>query len=136
MPGVWSDSAKEATSKCAEKAGMGKDIYIISEPEAAATYAFHKMAKNHNVEKDDTIVVCDAGGGTVDLISYKVACLKPILKLTETSPGIGSLCGSSILNRCFQEFLSGKLEDCEDWDNDVLEEVGFALTTHSLTFAY
>ena len=39
----------------------------------------------------------NTGGGTVDLITYKAAFLKPVLKLAEASPGSGSLCGASAL---------------------------------------
>ena len=68
-------------------------------------------------------MICDAGGGTVDLITYKVAGLKPTLKLAEASPGSGALCGASYLNRGFQAYLEEKLGKEPGWDEDVLEEV-------------
>lgn len=75
----------------------------------------------HNIEIGDTFVLCDAGGGTVDLISYTVSELRPILKIVEASPGSGMLCGSSFLNRIFQRFLETKLSGEPNWDADVLE---------------
>jgi len=39
----------------------------------------------------DAFVVCDAGGGTVDLISYEVVALHPNLQLKELVPGSGKL---------------------------------------------
>ena len=95
---------------------------MISEPEAAALYALNALDP-HGLKIGDTFMICDAGGGTVDLITYKVASLKPILKLAEASPGSGSLCGSSFLNRGFQEFLENKLGSESGWDEEVLEEV-------------
>ena len=77
----------------------------------------------HNIKVGDTFVLCDAGGGTVDLISYKVSALKPLLKITEAAAGSGSSCGSTFLNRIFQKHLKDKLGDDRDWDDDVLEEV-------------
>ena len=123
-PAVWSELAQAKTRACAEKAGMGcgSALHIISEPEAAAMYALDAMDP-HNIQVGDTFVLCDAGGGTVDLISYKVAALKPILRIVEAAPGSGSSCGSTFLNRIFQKFLKDKLGDDRNWDEDVLEEV-------------
>ena len=124
VPAVWSDLAQEKTRKCAEKAGMGDaaGLQIVSEPEAAAIYALDAMDPHH-IQIGDTFVLCDAGGGTVDLITYTVVQLKPNLKLTEASPGTGFCCGSSILNRRFQEFLEDKLAGEEAFDAEVLEDV-------------
>ncbi len=125
VPAVWSDSAQAKTRACAEKAGMGlgSALHMISEPEAAAMYALDAMDP-HNLKVGDTFVVCDAGGGTVDLVTYTVSALKPILKLKEASPGTGSLCGASFLNRRFQKLLEKKLGNEPGYDDEVLEEVG------------
>ena len=124
VPAVWSDAAQSKTRTCAERAGMGpaSEIRIISEPEAAAIYALDAMDP-HGIHINDTFVLCDAGGGTVDLISYTVSALKPILKLDEATPGTGSCCGSTFLNRKFAEYMKIKFGDNNDWDEEVLEEV-------------
>lgn len=93
---------------------MGKALQIISEPEAAAIYALHAMDP-HSIQVGDTFVLCDAGGGTVDLISYTVSALKPILKVEEAAMGSGRICGSTFLNRIFQKFLVDKLGLNEEW---------------------
>ena len=121
VPAVWSDSAQAKTRSCAEAAGMGRNLQIISEPEAAAIYALHAMDP-HSIQVGDTFVLCDAGGGTVDLISYSVTELKPILKVTEATIGSGRLCGSTFLNRIFQKFLVEKLALNEEWDDEVVED--------------
>ncbi|KAL9003360.1 MAG: hypothetical protein Q9188_003754 [Gyalolechia gomerana] len=123
VPAVWSESAQASTRCCAEKAGMGtgSSLHIITEPEAAAMYALDAMDP-HNIKIGDTFVLCDAGGGTVDLISYTVSALKPALRITEAAPGSGSFCGSTFLNRIFHKFLEDKLGNDPNWDDDVLEE--------------
>ncbi|OBT44564.1 hypothetical protein VE00_05799 [Pseudogymnoascus sp. WSF 3629] len=110
VPAVWSDAAKETTLQAAETAGLGQNapILMISEPEAAATYALHRK-KLGDLSIGDTFVICDAGGGTVDLISYTIEQLEPTLQVKEAAPGSGALCGSTYLNRRFQEFLESKL---------------------------
>lgn len=121
VPAVWSDSAQAKTRHCAEKAGMGKSLQIISEPEAAAIYALHAMDP-HSIKIGDTFVLCDAGGGTVDLISYTVSALKPILQVEEAATGTGRICGSTFLNRIFQKHISEKLGLNEEWDDEVIED--------------
>ncbi|KAG8532935.1 uncharacterized protein KY384_002813 [Bacidia gigantensis] len=121
VPAVWSDNAQAKTRFCAFEAGMGKDLQIISEPEAAAIYALHAMDP-HSIKEGDTFVLCDAGGGTVDLISYTVTALKPILKVQEAATGSGRLCGSTFLNRIFQKYLVDKLSLNEEWDEEVVED--------------
>lgn len=39
----------------------------------------------------DAFVICDAGGGTVDLISYEITQLTPRLNLKELVPGKGTV---------------------------------------------
>ncbi|KAL8771827.1 MAG: hypothetical protein Q9209_002765 [Squamulea sp. 1 TL-2023] len=123
VPALWSDRAQTLTRRCAEQAGMGTGsaLHVISEPEAGAIYALDAMDP-HNIKVGDTFVLCDAGGGTVDLISYKVSALKPALQIAEVTPGSGSLCGSTFLNRRFQEFLNDKFGGDEGYDEDVIEE--------------
>ncbi|KAJ4245283.1 hypothetical protein NW762_014153, partial [Fusarium torreyae] len=52
----------------------------------------------------DAFVVCDAGGGTVDFISYKVNNLKP-LEIEECAVGDGGLCGSVCLDIAFEKYI-------------------------------
>ncbi|KAF4585832.1 hypothetical protein GQ602_005137 [Ophiocordyceps camponoti-floridani] len=108
-PAVWSDAAKNATRLAAERAGMGRrsEIQMISEPEAAAVYTLKAIQPN-NLHVGDNFVVCDAGGGTVDLIAYKIMSLKP-LRVEESAVGTGGLCGSAFLNYRFEEHVRSRL---------------------------
>ena len=123
VPAMWSEKAKVATLACAERAGLGSTskIRIISEPEAASMHAIHASSPN-GLEVGDTIVLCDAGGGTVDLITYSIVEVKPNIVLKEEAPGTGGLCGSTFLNRRFEEFLKERLSSSPGWDRDTLEE--------------
>ncbi|KAI1388733.1 actin-like ATPase domain-containing protein [Hypoxylon trugodes] len=108
-PAVWSDAAKNTTLQAAERAGMGAqaDIQMVSEPEAAAVYTLKAIQPNH-LNVGDNFIVCDAGGGTVDLIAYKIMSLKP-LKVEESAVGTGGLCGSAFLNYRFEEHVRSRL---------------------------
>jgi hypothetical protein len=67
-------------------------------------------------------VLCDAGGGTVDLISYTITELYPILRVEEAAAGTGGLCGSTFLNRRFKDFLVAKLGNEPGWDDEILAD--------------
>lgn len=94
VPAIWSELAKEKTRRACQialqKADFKSPIHLVSEPEAAAIFALHGLDP-HDLKVDDTIVVVDAGGGTVDLITYTVTGLQPILKVKEAAPGSGAL---------------------------------------------
>src|SRR5688572_17353611 len=75
VPAIWSDLAKDKTKQACERAlslsEKGAPVHLVSEPEAAAIYALHGLDP-HGLKEQDTMVVVDAGGGTVDLISYTI----------------------------------------------------------------
>ncbi|KAI9748615.1 MAG: hypothetical protein M1835_001753 [Candelina submexicana] len=102
VPALWSDKAQHATLKAAKHAGIAP-ITLIKEPEAAALFTLNFL-KNKGLEIGDAIVLCDAGGGTVDLISYEIVRMAP-LELKELVPCTGGLAGSLILNRRFEQWV-------------------------------
>ncbi|OCL10017.1 actin-like ATPase domain-containing protein [Glonium stellatum] len=100
VPAVWSDAAKNSTLQAAKIAGLFP-VTMIKEPEAAALHTLHDLGFTLHV--GDAFIICDAGGGTVDLISYEVEATSPRLKLKELVPGSGGMAGSLGLNKRFEE---------------------------------
>lgn len=91
VPAIWSPAAKDRTLRVARRADIAENIQIdlVTEPEAAALAVLkgkHEDVETMNI--GDCFVVCDAGGGTVDLISYKVCGLDP-LQIEECAVGDG-----------------------------------------------
>ncbi|KAL5342492.1 hypothetical protein BJX70DRAFT_394709 [Aspergillus crustosus] len=108
VPAVWSDKAKHVTLCAAVEAGVShQSISLVTEPEAAALYVLSAIQPN-TIAKNDVLVVCDAGGGTVDLISYQIKNLEP-LSLAEVTEGTGAVCGSVLLDRRFEQLLREKM---------------------------
>ncbi|KAI0840408.1 actin-like ATPase domain-containing protein [Hypoxylon sp. FL0890] len=112
VPAVWSDKAKDRTLRAAKKAGI-HPVVLIKEPEAAALYTLHLHKRAMNV--GDAFLVCDAGGGTVDLITYEVTNLSPALELVEVVPGSGGMAGSLVLNNRFTERVRNLVGD-KQWE--------------------
>ncbi|KAL9040320.1 MAG: hypothetical protein Q9180_001977, partial [Flavoplaca navasiana] len=106
VPAIWSDAARKKTQDSAVKAGMGKSLLpqIYSEPECAAIYALKDLDDVESLRINDCILVCDAGGGTVDIITYKIQQINP-LSIVECTAGIGDYCGSTFIDREFEKLF-------------------------------
>jgi len=109
LPAIWSDAAKHATLLAASRAGMGptNTIKLISEPEAAALYTLKTFLPSF-VSTSEHLIVCDAGGGTVDIIAYRIMQRAPV-RIEESAVGTGGLVGSGMLNFRFEEFVKQRL---------------------------
>lgn len=105
VPAIWSDSAKDRTLRIAKAAGLPDNVSLVSEPEAAALAVLReKKEEGEPLCVGDCFVVCDAGGGTVDLISYKICSLEPF-QVEECAVGDGGLCGSVYLDQAFEKYI-------------------------------
>lgn len=70
---------------------------MIKEPEAAALFTTQSL--DFALKPNDAFVICDAGGGTVDLISYEVEDVQPNLRVKELVPGTGARQNFLLMNR-------------------------------------
>ncbi|KAF3913237.1 hypothetical protein AA313_de0208395 [Arthrobotrys entomopaga] len=117
VPAIWSDKARNLTKEAAKRAGFAsrKDdkINLVTEPEAAAIYTIKSTfdaTRNANpLQIGDSFVMVDAGGGTVDLISYEVIQTEPELKIAEKVVGSGGNCGSTFIDSQVQELLRKRI---------------------------
>ncbi|OJJ54986.1 hypothetical protein ASPSYDRAFT_1160155 [Aspergillus sydowii CBS 593.65] len=108
VPAVWSEKAKQMTLEAAVAAGADfKIISLVSEPEAAALYTPRAIQPN-TLATNDVFIVCDAGGGTVDLISYQIKSLEPLC-LAEVTKGTGDILGSVVLDCRFDALLRKRM---------------------------
>ncbi|KAI2469096.1 hypothetical protein F4781DRAFT_395791 [Annulohypoxylon bovei var. microspora] len=122
VPAIWSEVAKQRTLDAFERVPnlpKSYSINLLSEPEAAGIASLREIDQ-HDLKINDTFVTVDGGGGTVDLITYTITSLHPVLEVVEASEGTGDLCGSSRLNERFAEFITSRLGGEEGWDEDVL----------------
>ncbi|TGJ83714.1 hypothetical protein E0Z10_g5039 [Xylaria hypoxylon] len=126
VPAMWDHAAQEAMRECAAEALLGdkakkEQIQMVAEPEAAGLYALTSI---HDVSlgKGDTFVICDAGGGTVDLSSYQIISKGRFNDLKRVSTISGDLCGSSFLNRLFEAYMVKKFQDI-DWETSIYQKL-------------
>ncbi|KAI1412015.1 hypothetical protein F5Y13DRAFT_200350 [Hypoxylon sp. FL1857] len=122
VPAIWSDRAQQRTIEAFERIpNLPKDhsTVLLSEPEAAAIAALRAI-NPRDLKVNESLIIVDAGGGTVDLITYTIKSLHPILEVVEATRGTGDFCGSSRVNDRFIQFLASRLGAEEGWDEDVL----------------
>ncbi|CRG87920.1 Replication polyprotein [Talaromyces islandicus] len=113
VPAGWSIEAswslqqivREATTKTTF--GQPSSFFIINEPEAASAFLLDHVVVGTNVSRGETFMVCDAGGGTVDVTTYTVEHKSPF-RLKEEVPPHGGNFGSTCVNRAMESDL---LED-------------------------
>ncbi|KAF3931474.1 hypothetical protein ABW19_dt0204232 [Dactylella cylindrospora] len=109
IPAVWNEQACFRTRQAAERAGFTRNhtLSMCTEPEAAALYTLKSQETHANI--GDKIIVCDAGGGTVDLISYNIRKITPRLEVDEAVVGSGDTCGSTYIDQAFEDFFKSRM---------------------------
>ncbi|KAF8591765.1 actin-like ATPase domain-containing protein [Ramaria rubella] len=85
-------------------------LRIITEPEAAAVHCAH-LTDLHHLKPSQNFMICDAGGGTVDLAGYKIIGLLQNLEIAEIAARSGANCGSLFLDLRFRELVRTLLAD-------------------------
>ncbi|KAF5631189.1 heat shock 70 kDa 12B [Fusarium sp. NRRL 52700] len=111
LPAIWPYYVRSRMTEALGHAGLlnitktgHTTLAFISEPEAAALTCLKENADRFNVRVGDHFVICDAGGGTVDLITYKIEKLDPLI-MSESVKGDGGLCGAMFLDERFLKLL-------------------------------
>ncbi|KAI4264735.1 MAG: hypothetical protein L6R42_000173 [Xanthoria sp. 1 TBL-2021] len=113
VPAIWKDYARQGMEEAAREAGIldtrpagPTTLTFAPEPEAAALASICESGRK--VEAGNVFVICDAGGGTVDLISYEVGDKDPIA-LHEAVVGTGGLCGGVFIDEAFENMVKSRL---------------------------
>ncbi|KAI1181192.1 hypothetical protein F4777DRAFT_592852 [Nemania sp. FL0916] len=117
VPAIWQDSQTDMMTRALRKAGVlnkrprceDTTYAFVSEPEAAALASLHSYNKLPNLQPGQTFVIADLGGGTVDIISFRVKRTRPKLDLEEIVEGQGGLYGATFLDEAFLECIERKL---------------------------
>ncbi|KAF5981277.1 Hsp70 chaperone protein [Fusarium bulbicola] len=110
VPATWTERAKLITRAAALDAGFASRpidrLSLITEPDAAAHMALKSSI--HHVEDliDAGVMVCDLGGGTVDITTSEIVRKSPSLKLREIAIGAGGKCGGTFVDRNLYKLLS------------------------------
>ncbi|KAI7865162.1 hypothetical protein BDF14DRAFT_1883709 [Spinellus fusiger] len=129
VPAMWSDRAKAVMREAAIRADLiqrsdhPERLMLISEPEAAALYCERK-SEQFNLVHGQRFMICDAGGGTVDLIVFEID-QQPNGKRTlkEVTNGHGGSCGSGFLDLKMREYIKRKFSHHGNINDSSMEHI-------------
>ncbi|KAJ3986951.1 hypothetical protein F5890DRAFT_1571980 [Lentinula detonsa] len=121
VPAAWDAKGCDFMREAAIHAGLVRSsrpgdtqwrnrLHIITEPEAAAVHCAH-LTDLHHLQPSQNFIVCDAGGGTVDLAVYKIIGQMENLEIAEIAARSGSNAGSLFLDLRFRELVKTLLAD-------------------------
>ncbi|KAK4234783.1 hypothetical protein C8A03DRAFT_37410 [Achaetomium macrosporum] len=134
---VWQEDAVLRMKQAIEKSrilslsgGRLASFDFVPEPEAAAIAVLPQLLQHRDLklcrpsppsvrerptelQVGDVIVVCDCGGGTVDLISYELESLAPP-RIRECVPGEGDLLGDMFLRVTLRRFVKAEVANQVD----------------------
>lgn len=119
VPAIWKGYARQGMESAAKKAGIldrrtagDTTLTFAPEPEAAALSTLCEPGRK--VMTGEVYMICDAGGGTVDLISYQIGQVDPIA-MQEAVEGTGGLCGGVFVDEAFERMCKTRLG--RRWDH-------------------
>ncbi|PGH05456.1 hypothetical protein GX51_02980 [Blastomyces parvus] len=114
IPADWDRKYQITLRAAAQRAGIATrnndSILTIDEPEAAALAAFETnpgQKANSIFKVNNNVVVVDIGGGTIDIITYKVCQTDP-LKIGEACTGTSAKCGATMIDRELHRLMGEK----------------------------
>ncbi|KPM41797.1 hypothetical protein AK830_g4680 [Neonectria ditissima] len=124
-PAEWDHRARNLTFRAVneafrhvfhEIADSGGVVRLATEPEACAQFTM-RCGQDQNLnrlKKGECFIVVDAGGGTVDLVSYIVEQVEPTFEVRKITDVCGRKCGASRIDESFTRFLQERLG--QDYD--------------------
>ncbi|MDQ3003319.1 MAG: Hsp70 family protein [Fibrobacterota bacterium] len=129
VPASFDEVARKLTAQAAKEAGLGSDVILLEEPQAAF-YAWLDgvgTAWRNQVQPGDTVLVCDVGGGTTDFSLIAVSEQDGNLDLERVSVGRHILLGGDNMDLALAYVLRGRLEE----DGKSIDDWQFLALTHA-----
>ena len=114
VPAIWKNKSKEIMKRAAQIAGIFREEdqlnFFALEPEAAACdYVNEKTSDKNPIDQNNKYIVCDIGGGTVDISTHVRVNNNGKLYIKELYPPCGGNHGSTFINKKFMEKVIKKL---------------------------
>lgn len=143
IPAIYKDYGRERMKRAVELAGIldkrppcdDTTLSFVTEPESAVIATLPELDYRQDLQTGDSFVVCDCGGGTVDIISYAVTQADPLVirecvegdgesnhcnvsqTMQLTRPLVGALCGGTFLDQDFVRFMKRRFPGgTKAWD--------------------
>ena len=114
VPAIWKDKSKEIMLNASKMADIFKEgnelCFLALEPEAAACdYSNEKTSDINAIKPGKIYIICDIGGGTIDISTHKRFKNNDQIYIEEVYPPIGGNFGSTYINQNFMEKVIEKI---------------------------
>ena len=101
VPAIWNDINKQIMIEASLNAGLidrnsEESLFLSYEPEAAAYYCQYEGIL---IPENKTYIVCDLGGGTVDIVCHMKIRINNRIKIKETHEPVGGPYGANEINK-------------------------------------
>ncbi|CAG8555077.1 540_t:CDS:2 [Acaulospora morrowiae] len=111
VPAEFTEKAKGIMRECAFKADLINTLQSVhlqftTEPEAAALYCMKVLGEYFLNSVGTSFLICDCGGGTVDLTTRKILIGNNLSEVTERT---GDFCGGTYVDQEFVKYLRRKV---------------------------
>ncbi|CAG8555056.1 539_t:CDS:2 [Acaulospora morrowiae] len=111
VPAEFTEKAKGIMRECVFKANLintlqSNHLQFTTEPEAAALYCMKVLGEYFLNSVGTSFLICDCGGGTVDLTTREVLEENKLSEITERS---GGFCGGTYVDQEFVKYLRRKV---------------------------
>ncbi|KAI0031110.1 hypothetical protein K488DRAFT_87114 [Vararia minispora EC-137] len=114
-PNGWGGAQQAVMRRAMVKAGLVPDgdksferVNFVSEGEASLHFCLADGAVSDEIEPESTVMVIDAGGGTIDISSYEFVSVSPI-EVKEAAPSVCLFEGSVIVRQRAERHIRAKL---------------------------
>lgn len=113
VPASFDPAARELTHQAAVSAGLGEDFVLLEEPQAALYAWLDRQGDDwrKHLKVDDSVLVCDVGGGTTDLTLIKVEQESGELILKRSAVGDHLLVGGDNMDLAAAHFVASKFAE-------------------------
>ncbi|KAJ0419385.1 hypothetical protein BJY00DRAFT_313987 [Aspergillus carlsbadensis] len=119
-PTLWSQHARNTLEEAAKAAGFGQrdqdSLSVVTEAEAATFAVLARGQRDLTASHGDGLLVCDCGGGTVDMATVLVLEGPSRYYGRQIHAAKGAYCGSTDLDRNLHDLFA-------TWFPDAFEEV-------------
>ncbi|KAJ6491572.1 hypothetical protein DFH09DRAFT_1377208 [Mycena vulgaris] len=121
-PNGWEGAQQSRMRQAAINAGLvdeagGRRVKFVTEAEAAVLYAVDSGSVGDWLVDGGHLILCDCGGGTIDITGYKINSVQPSLKLEESSASRCYLAGAVFVTQAAKAFFKERLRGTE-WDDE------------------
>ena len=127
VPAIWDIKSKQIMINSAQNAGLIRDDddpsnFFALEPEAASIY-YHNSRhgiENDDIDKGKSLILCDLGSGTVDIVIQKKVKIGKEIKFEELHKPVGGEYGCNKINEYFIDRVIKQLfgEKCYNESKD------------------